>query len=138
MVCQKNLAQKWLKNCNPLTNCFNFTDYEFVSKECLIEKIISRIFWWNILKKNPPNKLQVRWKVTMPFRAVRKRCGITANNQIWIPYLPNVRRKKIMGCGWGPRPSPRTVLQLVVFTYWMRFYSGANISATSCGIFTYR
>ena len=27
-------------------------------------------------EKNPPNKLQVRWKVTMPFEVVCKQCVI--------------------------------------------------------------
>ena len=66
---------------------------------------------------------------------MRKQCGITANNQIWIPYLPSVRRKKIIGCGWGPRPSPRTVLQLVVFTIESALIYGTKDGANSCGIF---
>ena len=126
-----------IRNCKPFTNCFNFSDYKFVSKECLFEEIISRIFWWNILEKNSPNKLQVRWKVTMPFE-VECNCGKSVY-QIWSkPYWTSVRRKKLECCGQmavGRVPCPRSVLQLnSIFRNERAFVHCAKGGASSCGI----
>ena len=133
----KKLSQRWLETVNLLQTALIFQTINLFPRNACLRKLFPEYFDGIFWKKNPSIKLQVRWKVTMPFE-VECNCGKSVY-QIWSkPYWTSVRRKKLECCGQmavGRVPCPRSVLQLnSIFRNERAFVHCAKGGASSCGI----